>query len=118
MTIFRLVGGTDVKPAGARSTPSRLEVVAAVDETLSVTAKNGRLREKRNQIWRKAEAATRYWRLRLKFNDVVSHAQRLEIPEGSYHPVLIKQKTTCQWSGGGVKHWPSSFSPPRQMLHR
>jgi len=35
-----------------------------------------------------AEAATRYWRLRLDFEDAVSFAQRLEIPEGSYHPVV------------------------------
>jgi len=49
---------------------------------------NGKLREERKEIWRMAEAATRYWRLRLDFEDAVSFAQRLEIPEGSYHPVV------------------------------
>ena len=87
MTIFKLVGGTDVKPAGARSTPSRLEVVAAADETLSTTAENGRLREKRKEIWRMAEATTRYWRVRLTFHDAISQAQRMEIPEGRDHPI-------------------------------
>jgi hypothetical protein len=33
-----------------------------------------------------AEAATRYWRLRLDFEDAVSWARRIEVLEGSFHP--------------------------------
>jgi hypothetical protein len=62
--------------------------VAKNEEGVSETAMNGKLREERKEIWRMAEAATRYWRLRLDFEDAVSFAQRLEIPEGSYHPVV------------------------------
>ena len=35
-----------------------------------------------------AEAATRYWRLRIDFEDAVSRAQRVEIMEGSFHPAV------------------------------
>jgi hypothetical protein len=35
-----------------------------------------------------AEAATRYWRVQLTLHDAVSQAQRMEIPEGRYHPVV------------------------------
>jgi hypothetical protein len=30
---------------------------------------------------------TRYWRARLDFDGAVEHAQRMEIPEGRYHPI-------------------------------
>jgi hypothetical protein len=65
-----------------------IETGAAADETLSETAKNGRLRKTRNEAWREAEAATRYWRVRLDFDGAVEHAQRLEIPEARYHPIV------------------------------
>jgi hypothetical protein len=39
-------------------------------------------------MWRMAEAATRYWKVRINFNDAVEHAQRVEIPEGSHHPIV------------------------------
>ena len=35
-----------------------------------------------------AEAATRYWRVRLDFDHAVSIAQMMEIPEAAYHPVV------------------------------
>jgi hypothetical protein len=35
-----------------------------------------------------AEAATRYWRVRIDFDHAVSIAQREEIPEAAYHPVV------------------------------
>jgi hypothetical protein len=76
--------GSDNEPVNHRTAETR----TAADETLTTTAKNGRLREKRREIWRSAEAATRYWRLRLDFDDAVGFAQRMEIPEGSYHPVV------------------------------
>jgi hypothetical protein len=95
MTIFKLVGGTDVKPATAGTARIKtckksvtivvdnfIETRAAADETLSETAKNGRLRAQRCDIWRAAEATTQCWRLRLKFESAISYAQRTEIPEG------------------------------------
>jgi len=57
-------------------------------ELLSVTAGNGRLRMERRDAFRTAEAATRYWRLRIDFEDAVSLAQRMEIPEGDCNPVV------------------------------
>src|SRR3984893_19190743 len=48
----------------------------------SATAGNGRLRKERHEVWRMAEAATRYWRVRLDFEDAVSWAQRMGTPEG------------------------------------
>jgi hypothetical protein len=57
MTIFRLVGGTDVQPSAAPTTPLRRGLAdnprdePPSTETLSTTAKNGRLREKRKEIW-------------------------------------------------------------------
>jgi hypothetical protein len=93
MTIFRLAGGTDVKPAAAptgteKSVPRQDLLFQCAEPPLTETAKNGRLREKRNRIWRKAEAATRYWRVRMDFGHAVSIAQREEIPEAAYHPVV------------------------------
>jgi hypothetical protein len=56
--------------------------------TLSATARNGRLRERRREIWRRAEAATQYWRVRLDFHDAVEIAQHREVPEARYHPIV------------------------------
>jgi hypothetical protein len=56
------------------------------DRTLSATAGNGRLRQERKEVWWMAEAATRYWKARIDFQSAVSWAQRMEIPEGRFHP--------------------------------
>jgi hypothetical protein len=85
----------------------------------SATAGNGRLRKERHEVWRMAEAATRYWRVRLDFEDAVSWAQRMEIPEGGFHPAvdpdyrrpmvgkyraaLVKQLLTPAWDVASVK---------------
>jgi hypothetical protein len=66
------------------SRPASLRIV--IDPTATETAKNGKLREQRYQAWRKAEAATRYWRVRLDLHSAVAVAQRMEIPEGQYQP--------------------------------
>jgi hypothetical protein len=65
-----------------------------------------------------AEAATRYWRLRIDFEEAVSWAQRMGIPEGGFHPVnpdhrgpnverwraaLVKQLLTPAWDVASVK---------------
>jgi hypothetical protein len=101
MTIFRLVGGTDVQPSAAGTARIKtckksvtivvdnfIETGTAADETSSITARNGRLRKQRCDSWRAAEAATRYWRLRLDFESALSYAQNMEMPEGRYHPVV------------------------------
>ena len=54
----------------------------------STTGKNERIRKERHEIWEMAEAATRYWRLRLDFEYAVSWAQQMEVPEGSFHPAV------------------------------
>jgi hypothetical protein len=83
---LRIVGGTACGPA-------RTEIPASAfqrpepprnndDPPLTETAKNGRLRERRKQIWREAEAATRYWRARMDFESAVSIAQSRDIPGG------------------------------------
>jgi hypothetical protein len=86
---IRLVGGTDVKPTIRIANPdaprTAPRLVGLASNTTS-TAENGRLRAQRCDIWRAAEAATQYWRLRLKFESAISYAQRMEIPEGRSHP--------------------------------
>jgi hypothetical protein len=96
---LRMVGGTAYAPAGTEKPcpkrarlfqhpePPRNNDDAPSTETSSSTAKNAKLREKRKEIWRMAEAATRYWRVRLTFHDAISQAQRMEIPEGRDHPI-------------------------------
>jgi len=101
------------------------EIDAQIDNrpparSLSTTARNGRLRQERNEVWRMAEAATRYWRLRIDFQSAVSWAQRMEIPEGRFHPsdpeesdrmpmvgryreALVKQLLTPAWDTASVK---------------
>jgi hypothetical protein len=78
MTIFKLVGGTDVKPTGRIANPSAprtaQRLIGLASNTTS-TAENGRLREQRKEAWRKAEAATRYWQARRYFESAVSIAQ-------------------------------------------
>jgi hypothetical protein len=85
----------------------------------SATAGNGRLRKERREVWRMAEAATRYWRARLDFEDAVSWAQQMGTPEGSFHPdvdqggripmigkyraELVKQLLTPAWDAASVK---------------
>jgi hypothetical protein len=88
--ILRLVGGTDVKPTASianRSAPRTAQRSIGLASETTSTAKNAKLREQRKEIWRAAEAATRYWRVRLTFHDAISQAQRMEIPEGRDHPV-------------------------------
>jgi hypothetical protein len=116
MTIFRLVGGTDVKPTGAiasRAAPKTAPRLIGLASNTTSTAENGRLREQRKNAWWKAEAATRYWRVRLTFHDAVEQAQRMGIPEGR-HPraaiiLRLTQTTACQWSSSGVPHWRGKF---------
>jgi hypothetical protein len=97
-TTFRLVGGTDVDPALLDSAPPKRKHsrpsgnVQGIDPSLanrpSATAENGRLREERQEVWRMAEAATRYWRVRLDLHHAIWLAQDMETPEGRAHPAI------------------------------
>jgi hypothetical protein len=40
------------------------------------------------EVWRTAEAATRYWRVRLDFESAVDAAQRSDVPEGRFRPAV------------------------------
>jgi hypothetical protein len=109
--------------AAIRSRPSRVELEqepAPRDEKeLSTTCKNGRIRQERKEIWRMAEAATRYWSSRLDFQHAVSWAQRMGVPEGRDHPAdpedrdrranvekyraaLVRQLLTPAWDAASV----------------
>jgi hypothetical protein len=86
---------------------------------LSPTAENGHLRQERHEVWRMADAATRYWRARLDFEDALSGAQRAEVPEGGFHPAvdprsrqpmvekyraaIVRQLLTPAWDAASVK---------------
>jgi len=56
-----------------------------------------------------ADAATRYWRVRLDFEDAVEWAQRQEIPEGGFHPAVDPN-----WRGSAVEKWRAALV--RQLL--
>jgi hypothetical protein len=87
-------------------------------DLVSVTAGNSRLRLERRDAIRTAEAATRYWRVRLEFEDAVSCAQREGLPEGRFHPdvdpadrypmvgkyraALVRQLLTPAWDANSV----------------
>src|SRR5258708_15453150 len=120
----KIVGGIDHLPDD-RSRKQSTDAHESADarrpaESLSITAQNGHLREQRHEIWRAAEAATRYWRLRLDFQSAVSWAQRMGVPEGRDHPAdpedrdrgpnveryrasLVRQLLTPAWDVASVK---------------
>jgi hypothetical protein len=85
------------------------EGILANARTLSTTAKNGRLRNERCEIWRTAEAATRYWRVRLDFHNAISYAQRRGISEGRSHPDIDdfadddRRSMVAKWRAAFVK---------------
>jgi hypothetical protein len=100
-TTFRLVGGTDVDPASAKSPPPRRKrdrpsgTVQGIDPSLdnrppagslSTTAENGRLRDRRRDAWRMADSIRSYWQARLKFENAIACAQNNDAPEGRSHP--------------------------------
>jgi hypothetical protein len=80
----------DFKSATTRNRVSsaRTEHAEPSTETLSPTCKNSRLRKKRRDAWREADAVTGYWRARLNLNSAVGHVQRCEAPEGRDHPAV------------------------------
>jgi hypothetical protein len=74
-------------PSGVSSKAHATTPEEALPESSTVTAANGRRRDERKDAWRMAEAAVRYWRVRLDILSAIERAQRLGIPEGRSHPV-------------------------------
>jgi hypothetical protein len=77
---LRIVGGTAYglevsayasaeRALGASNTPKPPRDQAPPS---TETARNFRLREQRKKLWGEAEAATRYWRVRMDFDSAVS----------------------------------------------
>jgi hypothetical protein len=97
------------RPAHGDSSQQREVTNPQFEEGLSDTAKNGKLREKRKELWRMAEAATRYWRVRLTFHDALALAQSMEISEGHYHPIVDSDDRMPM-----VRQWRSALA--RQVL--
>jgi hypothetical protein len=73
----KIVGGIDYLPddrSRKQSADAQVDARRPPTGSLSTTAQNGRLRDRRHEVWRTAEAATRYWRTRLDFHDAISCA--------------------------------------------
>jgi hypothetical protein len=96
---------------------------------VTATAQNGHLRQDLKEAWRMAEAAVRYWRTRVDFEDAVSSAQRMGLPEGRSHaPVdddrmskvkswraaLVKQLLTPAWDTASVKWKQTKLASERE----
>jgi hypothetical protein len=91
-----------------------------------VTAINSDLRQARRKAWGAAEAATRYWSVRIEFEDAVYWAQREGLPEGRSHPdvdradrypmvekyreALVRQLLTPAWDANSVKWKKATFA--------
>jgi hypothetical protein len=75
---------------------------------VTATAQNGHLRQDLKEAWRMAEAAVRYWRTRVDFEDAVSSAQRMGLPEGRSHAPLDDDRMSK------VKSWRAAIV--RQLL--
>ena len=57
-----------------------------IEDGLTETCKNFRLRDQRRNAWRTADARRDYWHARLKFEDAIWDAQNNDAPEGRSHP--------------------------------
>lgn len=72
-------------------------------EVQTATAKNGRLGEQRRNAWRVADAATRYWRTLIDFDDACGFAQRHGIRESFAHSPGDRGCNVRQWREALVK---------------
>ena len=81
--IVRTAGTSRMPPVELEQEPER---PARDERELSTTCKNGHIRQERQEVWRMAEAATRYWKVRMEFHSAVSWAQRMGVPEAHSHP--------------------------------
>jgi hypothetical protein len=114
------------KVRASKKGTAKKSVPDVVTESFSITASNGRLRIERREVWRMAEAAMRYWRMRIDFEEAVAWAQRIDIPEGRSHPAvdpadrmpmvrkyraaLVMQLLTPAWDAHSVKWKQATFA--------
>jgi hypothetical protein len=94
MTMFRIVGGTDLTPEKSQ-TESRRDLTAsgrisfrAPDDahTLTITNRNKRLRKQRKDVWHAADATVNYWDARIRFEDAIEIARSHGVPDACRHP--------------------------------
>jgi DNA helicase IV len=118
---FARKGRTSINGTPEERAASREMVVEEIDagidrlpddrpaaRSVSTTARNGHLREERKEAWRMAEAAVRYWRARVDFEDAVTSAQRMGLPEGRSHAPVDDDRMSK------VKSWRAAIV--RQLL--
>jgi hypothetical protein len=87
--MLRIVGGTDRTPEKSRTETRPVLTdrdVARYFLERNTTKTNKRLREQRYDIWRKAEAATSYWRAMMDLQQAILVGQNNGIIETSRHP--------------------------------
>jgi hypothetical protein len=76
------------RKAARKAARAKAEAATVRPAAVSITAGNSRLRKDRREAWRAAEAATRYWRVRLDLESAISIAQNHGLPEGRLHPTI------------------------------
>jgi hypothetical protein len=86
MHMFRIVGGTDQAP---EKSPTKTRRDLTNDEVVQyfLDRNDKRLRKQRYDMWRKADAVTRYWRAVMDLQDAILIAQKNGIVETSRHPM-------------------------------
>jgi hypothetical protein len=63
-----------------------------IQENVSDTCRNQRLRSNRRDVWWKADALREYWRESMRMMDAVSLVQSHDLPEGNLHPKYSPQE--------------------------
>jgi hypothetical protein len=83
--MFRIVGGTDQAP---EKSPTKTRRDPTNDEVVQyfLDRNDKRLRKQRYDMWRKADAVTRYWRAMMDLQQAILIGQQNGIVETSRHP--------------------------------
>jgi hypothetical protein len=96
--MLRIIAGMDHTPDRSRTeprrdltAPGRISFRAPDDQTLTITKRNKRLREQREDVWRKACAETHYWRARMDLHAAIWLGQREGVSEATRHPPATPQ---------------------------
>jgi hypothetical protein len=86
MHILRIVGGTDQAP---EKSPTKTRRELTNDEVVQyfLDRNDKRLRKQRYDMWRKADAATRYWHAMMDLQQAILIGQANGIVETSRHPM-------------------------------
>jgi hypothetical protein len=87
MHMFRIVGGTD-HALGKSRTEARRELTDSDVVEYFLNRNDKRLRKQRYDIWRKADAVTRYWRAMMDLQYAILIGQNNGIVETSRHPTV------------------------------